>query len=119
MTLLFVYGTLKQGLSNHAYLAGQKLLGPARTQPGYRLFEVGGYPGMVPWPSDRVGVTGEVWEVDDQALAELDAFEGVPEGLYRRECVPLQAPFTDARVDAYIYPHSVAGRTEIGDSWKE
>ena len=31
MTTLFVYGTLKRGGSNHAHLAGQKFLGPART----------------------------------------------------------------------------------------
>lgn len=118
MHLLFVYGTLKRGASNHHWLTGQTFVGEAHTAPGYRLFGLGGYPGLVLWPDDRDGVAGEVWSVDDACLADLDAFEGVPEGLYRRELIRLRPPFADHRIEAYIYPHSVLGRPEIGSVWR-
>src|SRR5689334_7669355 len=97
--LVFVYGTLKRGGSNHPYLAGQSFVGEARTVPGFRLYELSGFPGMIAMPSDREGVAGEVWSVDAAALEQLDALEGVDEGLYRREPVPLVAPFADKTVE--------------------
>ena len=119
MTPVFVYGTLKQGGSNHRYLAGQHFLGMAQTVPGYRLFEVGGFPGMIPWSNDSHGVTGEVWSVSASRLAELDLLEGIAEKLYRREPVPLQPPFAKLRVETYLYEPSLEGRIEIGGTWRE
>jgi gamma-glutamylaminecyclotransferase len=117
--LIFVYGTLKRQGENHGQLSGQQFVGTARTAPGFRLYDVGGYPGMVRVPGDCDGVTGEVWSVDAGCLARLDAFEGVPEGLYVRERVPLLPPFDQAEVEAYIYPHATTGRTELGSTWVE
>ena len=54
-------------------------VGLARTQPGLRLYDLGGYPGIVAQAEDRDGVVGEVWSVDDAALKRLDEFEGVHE----------------------------------------
>ena len=118
-TLLFVYGTLKRGCSNHGQLAGQTFVGVARTPPGYRLYDLGGYPGIVAEANDRDGVVGEIWSVDDDALARLDRFEGVHEGLYRRAPLPLLAPFADKRVDAYQSALPITGHREIGDCWQE
>jgi gamma-glutamylaminecyclotransferase len=118
-TLLFVYGTLKRGCSNHAQLAGQTYVGPARTQPGYRLFDLGGYPGIVVMPEDREGVTGEIWSVAADALQRLDAFEGVHEGLYRREAIQLQAPYADQKIQAYVSALPIIGRQEVGSTWVE
>lgn len=118
-TLVFVYGTLKRGARNHRFMAGQEFVGEARTAPGYRLFDLSGFPGMVPWPDDRDGVTGEVWRVEGPALARLDAFEGLAEGLYRREPVPLLAPFAEAKVDAYLYARDISGHAEIGNTWQD
>ena len=118
-TLLFVYGTLKRGCCNHAQLAGQTFVGPARTQPGYRLYDLGGYPGIVAMPGDHEGVVGEVWSVDEDCLRLLDHFEGVHEGLYRRESLPLQPPFAAQNVDAYVSGVAGAGRRAIGAEWNE
>lgn len=115
--LLFVYGTLKRDGVNHRQLAGEIFVGEARTVAGYRLFALDGYPGLVPLAGDRDGVAGEVWSVKPEALARLDRFEGVDEGLYRREPVPLLPPFAGRVIHAYVYPHSVAGRAEIGSIW--
>ncbi len=118
-TLLFVYGTLKRGCSNHVYLERQRFVGPARTIPGYRLYDLGGYPGIVAHAEDRAGVVGEIWEVEAEALHALDYFEGVHEGLYRREPIPLQPPFANRKVDAYVSVLPVTGRREVGSVWIE
>ncbi len=118
-TRLFVYGTLKRGCSNHRYLADQKFLGLARTTPGFRLYNLGGYPGIATHANDRDGVVGEVWLVEDAALQDLDRFEGVHEGLYRRESVRLLSPFDGESIEAYISTLSVAGRADIGSEWIE
>jgi gamma-glutamylaminecyclotransferase len=117
--LLFVYGTLKRGCSNHHHLAGQKFVSAARTRPGYRLYDLGGYPAIVTVADDRDGVVGEVWSVDDDALRRLDVFEGVHEGLYRREPLPLLEPFADQSIDAYVSVLPVSGRPDIGSEWVE
>jgi gamma-glutamylaminecyclotransferase len=118
-TLLFVYGTLKRGCCNHQYLASQKFVGLARTAPGYSLYDLGGYPGIAVRADNRTGVVGEVWSVDAEALRSLDYFEGVHEGLYRREPLPLQPPFEDQKVDAYVSVLPVIGRPEVGSEWIE
>src|SRR4051812_17504678 len=95
--LIFVYGSLKRGGRNAHELAGQKFVGPARSVPGYRLFDLGESPGMVAYPADTNGVEGEIWAVDDARLARLDRFEGTPH-LYRREPLKLLPPFADREI---------------------
>jgi len=116
--IIFVYGTLKRGGSNHHFLAGQKFIGEARTAAGFRLYDLGGHPGMVTQPDDTAGVVGEIWEVAADALVQLDALEGLAEGMYRREPVPLLPPFADRGIEAYFYPHDIAGRREVGSVWR-
>lgn len=118
-SLLFVYGTLKRGCRNHHHLAGQKFVGAARTAPGYVLVDLEGYPGIAASPGDRAGVAGEVWSIDADARQRLDVFEGVPQGLYRREPVPLQPPFDGQRIDAYVPVLPPTGRHEVGPEWTE
>jgi len=117
MIPLFVYGTLKRGCKSHAYLAGQTFLAETRTLPGYRLLLLDGYPGLVPATDDREGVTGELWSVSAECLEALDRFEGLAEGLYRREAVPLDKPHLSA--DAYLYAQSGEGRRVLGAAWTE
>jgi gamma-glutamylaminecyclotransferase len=119
VTLVFVYGTLKRGCSNHGFLAGQSFVGEAQTAAGFTLYELAGYPGMVAREDHPVGVTGEVWSIDDDCLGRLDELEGTSEGLYRREAVPLLAPFGERTVEAYIYLQAVDGRRDLGDTWTE
>jgi len=116
-TFVFVYGTLKRGGSNQHYLAGQKFIGVARTPPGFRLFDLGEYPGMIAKTDDRDGVSGEVWSVEADCLEHLDLLEGIAEGLYRREPVPLLPPFADHKVETYLYARSVAGLRDLGGEY--
>lgn len=116
MTRVFVYGTLKRGGRNHPFLAGQQFLGEARTPPGFTLFSLGEYPGMVHRDDDD-GVTGEVWAVDAVCLKHLDELEGVDEGLYERVTIKLAPPFADEPVETYLYLRSLAGKPAIGSTW--
>jgi gamma-glutamylcyclotransferase (GGCT)/AIG2-like uncharacterized protein YtfP len=118
MTQIFVYGTLKRGCKNHRQLAGQAYIGQAHTVAGFQLYDLGNYPGMVADPTDTAGVTGEIWSVDANALARLDAFEGVAEGLYRREPIPLLAPFENELAYTYIYARAPGSRA-LGPRWSE
>ncbi len=117
MTTVFVYGTLKRGGSNHLFLEGQKYLGAVRTEPGFALYSLGDYPGMVRAPGDTVGVTGELWSVDDACLAELDRLEGLDEGLYERVDVLLQPNPHAPSAQAYLYLHPHHGLPPVGDTW--
>lgn len=118
LTLLFVYGTLKRRGANHGHLAGQKFVGEAHTVPGYTLYALGDYPGLTAEAADRQGVKGELWLVDDATLARLDEFEGVPEGLYRRESIPLIPPHARVRAETYVYARPLIGRPRLGDRWE-
>ena len=117
MTCVFVYGTLKRGGGNHAFLVRQRFLGEARTAPGFTLYSLGDFPGLVRAPGDTAGVTGELWMVDDTCLAELDRLEGLDEGLYER-CDVLLAPNPlagSAQTYLYLRPHH--GLPPAGDHW--
>ncbi|MES2693078.1 MAG: gamma-glutamylcyclotransferase family protein [Verrucomicrobiota bacterium] len=118
-TLLFIYGTLKRGCSNHHHMAGQKFVGPARTVPGYHLCDLGGYPAIVEKAGHPDGIVGEVWSIDAEGLERLDQFEGVHEGLYRRAPLALQAPFAGQTIDAYLSVLPTTGRPDIGSEWIE
>lgn len=116
--LLFVYGTLQRGAKNHRHLAGQEFVATARTVPGFELRDLGGYPGIVPDADRPEGVTGEVWAVDAAALQRLDRFEGVDQGLYRRERIMLADGFAHQHVEAYFPVPPVVGPC-IGTTWRE
>ena len=117
MTTVFVYGTLKRGGSNHLFLAGQHFLGDARTTPGFTLYSLGDYPGMVRVPGDTAGVTGELWSVDDACLDELDRLEGLDEGLYERVDVLLAPNPHAASAQTYLYLRLHHGLPSLGSTW--
>ncbi len=114
MALIFVYGTLKRGKSNHHFLAGQRFVRAARTEPLYRLYLLGNYPGMVLDEEQGIPIEGEVWDVDLAALAELDRLEGTHEGLYSRVRVRLAPAYPGEMIETYLYLRSVAGRPDLG-----
>ena len=72
--LVFVYGTLRRGSArsmsirfpNSTFIADAKVSGS--------LYDLGAYPGLLLDESNS-SVIGEVYEVDDEILNELDEFE--------------------------------------------
>ncbi len=117
MTRLFVYGTLKRGCRSHRLLENQIYLGETRTVPGFRLFHLGQFPGMIRAADSPSSVSGEVYLVDDDCLRTLDEFEGVPEGFYSREWVSLEPPQEGAQ--GYLYLLNTEGRQSLEDAWTE
>lgn len=115
--LLFVYGTLKRGGENHALLAAQQFLGTARTAPGFTLYSLGNYPGLIALPGDQSGVEGELWRVNPECLARIDDLEGLAEGLYVRSVITLSEPITAEPVETYFYARNIEGQRPIGARW--
>lgn len=96
-SLVFVYGTLRQGGVYHSLLHSSRRVQCVRTTAHYELVHLGEYPGML--PSGTTSVTGEIYEVSARTLADLDELEEVPH-LYTREIVSF-ASFVD--VWGYLY----------------
>ena len=71
--MLFVYGTLGKGASNHFRLEGCKLRGEAWVLG--HLYPIDWYPALL-LDDDGVPVRGEVYEVERAMLRKLDSFEG-------------------------------------------
>jgi len=110
--LLFVYGTLKRGLCRHSFLAGCEFKGLGKSICGYRMFDLGDYPGLVASSEGR-SLPGEIYQVDDESMARLDIVEGVAEGLYRRDRIELESPFDEDHVVTYFYNMSIDGFVEV------
>ncbi|XP_021725857.1 putative gamma-glutamylcyclotransferase At3g02910 [Chenopodium quinoa] len=89
--LIFTYGTLKKGFSNHRLMvelmaAGDSTyIGPFRTAEKYPLV-CGPYrvPFLLNLPGKGDMVWGEVYSVSETGLARLDELEGVSRGHYQR-----------------------------------
>ncbi|HET9206548.1 MAG TPA: gamma-glutamylcyclotransferase family protein, partial [Burkholderiaceae bacterium] len=73
-TLVFVFGTLKEGFPNFAVNQGRRVGTVFRTVQPHPLYLMGAR--HVPWMIDAPGtgecVAGEVYEVDAAALAAMD-----------------------------------------------
>lgn len=72
MNKVAVYGSLREGFSNHRILEGSKKLG-THWVPGYEMFSLGAFPGV------RKGDTHiftEVYEVSPNSMQRLDRLEG-------------------------------------------
>jgi gamma-glutamylcyclotransferase (GGCT)/AIG2-like uncharacterized protein YtfP len=122
MTILFLYGTLKQGQRNHFRMAGQHYVGPARTLPCYRLYDCGPYPGLVEDRAHGLAIAGELWQVDDAALHRLDEFEGAPlpdraltDPEFRRDRIEVENQTEP--VFGYFYCRDVSGMRDCGCQW--
>ncbi|NOJ79223.1 gamma-glutamylcyclotransferase family protein [Myxococcus xanthus] len=107
-TRVFVYGTLLSGEPNHRLLRGARLIGPARTQPHFTLYDYGPFPALA--SRGKHTVKGEVYEVDALMLAALDRLESHPR-FYRRTPITLDEV---GRVEAYLFPKErLSGRPII------
>ena len=96
---IFVYGSLKSGRSAHHLLAGAERQSDGWLD-GVRLGRFEGYPML--W-SGAQAINGEVYRVDPALMAQLDAYEGVPNDYIRR-----QRQLRDGR-QVWVYMHPSAG----------
>ena len=101
--LVFVYGTLKSTEGASFFLGGAKSLGKYETVPEFSLYNLYSYPAVK--QGGNTSIKGEVYEVTDEILSKLDAYEGHP-SLYKREEIQLTTDEFDS-VFMYIYQDSI------------
>lgn len=109
-TVVFVYGTLMKGQSNHhRYLANSSYIGDA-TLSSYDIYDLGHYPGIV---EGEGRVYGELYEINSDDLKQMDILEDEGD-LYLRKLVQVSLDNGECR-DAwcYIYHHSIDGHPQI------
>jgi gamma-glutamylaminecyclotransferase len=105
---VLVYGSLLKGEPNHRLLERATFAGAARTRAEFTLHDLGAFPGMVAGGADAVA--GEVYEVDGDTLALLDALESHPTW-YRR--TPITLADGSAAETYLLTPRHVAGRPVV------
>lgn len=105
---LFVYGTLKEGFCNFELNKGRRIPGQFETVSRYLLYVLGEL--SLPWLVDARGegtpVRGQLFEVSDQLLTELDLFERVGEpGWLTRHVIQVRAiePLDAPVVSVFVY----------------
>jgi gamma-glutamylaminecyclotransferase len=106
--LIFVYGTLRRGECNHAQLGRSRFVRSVTTAPRYQLVDLGSYPALL--EGGDTAVHGELYEVDDEHLPQLDAFEDVP-SLYERKRLELNVPGVGAL--GYVMRAETAGDARV------
>lgn len=118
MHRVFVYGSLMRGFGNHVLLQDQTFIGNA-TVAEFALHSLGGFPAAVPDDGNAGDIRGEVYEVDDAALARLDRLEGHPT-FYERQDVEVWSENLNGYLPAqmYVYQHHVDAPVPNGD-WRE
>ena len=113
---VFVYGTLMRG-ERAAHLMAEGKFAGEYVLPGYALYDLGRYPGIL--PKAGAEVDGEVYHVSDTMLSAMDDYED--EGtLYHRRKVTVTGECGMLSVWVYVYAHAHAvGRLPMGRSWRE
>lgn len=104
---IFIYGTLKRGYPNHnQYLKNQKYIGRYRTVDCYPLVIANKW--FAPVLIDEIGkgkhIIGELYQVDEEKLKELDRLEHTDHVLgYKRIEISIQNIECDIFSQAYTY----------------
>jgi gamma-glutamylcyclotransferase (GGCT)/AIG2-like uncharacterized protein YtfP len=103
--VVFVYGTLRRGASNHHRMDGACFLGVGRLRA--KMFRVSWFPGIVLHEGPET-VAGELYQVDPAHLCRLDAFEGLAPGslagdMYRRVATDVERDAGAEPVRAWVW----------------
>lgn len=80
---IFAYGTLRKGSKGHRFLQSATLLAENQKLKGFRMYDNGFYPFVIPVENQEEYIVGEIYEIPEEALPQLDHYEGVP-SLYKR-----------------------------------
>jgi gamma-glutamylcyclotransferase (GGCT)/AIG2-like uncharacterized protein YtfP len=92
---IFVYGTLRRNASNAQRMSSARFLFEARVKGA--LYRVDWYPGFT--FNGETDVTGEVYEVSQETLSELDEYEGEE---YKRSLIEMNSPSSGA-LNVWVY----------------
>ncbi len=97
MSLICVYGSLKQGFGNHGLLGDSTLVGRSILPSGFTMWSLGGFPCITIGGEGPVHI--EVYDVSPATLSRLDGLEGHP-NWYRR--MPVDTEYGPAEI--YVMP---------------
>ena len=113
-TLVGVYGSLREGLSNHRLLQDAEFVGIDNLPAEYGMVSLGGFPGV--FKDGTSAIVLELYLVDDQGVARLDQLEGNG-SFYTREQV-----LTDGNALPWVYllpkEHYKDNEPVAGGDWK-
>ena len=103
---IFVFGTLKQGFCNFHINRGTRVGGDFVTVQAHPLYVIG--PRHLPWLLQQPGVghpvVGQLFEVDNITLADMDILERITEPLwYRREAIAVRPREGGEAIEAWVY----------------
>lgn len=115
---VFVYGTLKKGMSNHRLLENSQFLGAAESiTAAYAMWCNGRYPMLVEDGSQKVH--GELYVVDDETFRNLDHLEGHPD-LYKRKKKLFNIKGVTVEAWVYLYNYGIGKSYEFvkGCNWR-
>lgn len=121
MSLLFVYGSLKEGFPNFHVNQGRRVPGEFATVQPHPLYLLDGrLPFMLPTPGVGLPVRGQLFEVSDAEMAKMDELERVGQpGGYARVALqvqPLQsAGDATTAITAFAYVQDEALLQRPGD----
>lgn len=94
--LIFVYGTLKKGFSNNTLLKTSKFIKKYTLTGKYQMINVNNAFPAVILSKNINKIKGEIWDVNQETLDDIDALEGVPYLYNRRH-------FRYAGMNCWIY----------------
>lgn len=97
MPKIFVYGSLKKGFHNSELLEDCVFLGEFKTKDYFRMLDLGSYPAVY-FDESGFRVTGELYEIEDDMLRQVDYLEGYPK-FYNR----IEIELYDSEEKAFIY----------------
>jgi len=109
---LFCYGSLKSNKGANSFLGDSKFLGEARLV-GYGLYPVCTWPGIQKKEEGGI-VIGEVYEIDEQQLAECDRYEGCPT-LFSRSKVDVEMKNSTEECWVYVYNGDISNLEAVKD----
>ncbi len=112
-TAVFVYGTLKRK-ENAADLLCNSVFGGYYKLSGYKLIDLGSYPGII--ESEKGTVLGEVYYVDKQTLESLDRYESNG-SLYNRETLTVSGELGRTVAEVYVYADKEINAEFCGEYW--
>ncbi len=113
---IFFYGSLKRGGKSHWRLRGRaRFISPGKIRANLYSLCGGEYSGAVPTSTPRRFVKGELFllKQPQKTLAELDEFEGIDEGLFRRELVDVWGRGRRVKAWTYLYERPLTNATLI------
>lgn len=109
--LVFVYGTLMKGQSNHEYYLADAELIDTAVASKFALYDLGAYPGVV-YHEDEA-VKGELYKVDSKTLKKLDRLEGEGDLYLRLLSSVVTGSGKEVSAYVYVYNQDVSNKTKV------